>query len=181
MSLRIIAGQFGGRIIAAPDSATTHPMSERARNALFNSIGEVIIGANVLDAFAGSGAAGLEALSRGAGHVTFIERDRQAAQTLSRNIATLSVESETTLIKTSVENWLKTRTNQNFDLIIADPPYNNLQANTIKKLFGLLKPKALMVLSHPDKNEILIESDDIAAVSERHYAAATLTFYRRKG
>src|SRR5687768_9476806 len=74
MFVRIISGEFGGRKIEAPDNSRTHPMGERVRNALFNSLGEKIVGASVLDAFAGTGSVGLEALSRGAKHATFIER-----------------------------------------------------------------------------------------------------------
>ncbi|MFA5107899.1 MAG: RsmD family RNA methyltransferase, partial [Patescibacteria group bacterium] len=74
MNIRIIAGTLGGRKIDAPDGRRTHPMSERIRNALFNSLGETVKDANVLDAFAGTGAVGIEALSRGAKHATFIER-----------------------------------------------------------------------------------------------------------
>jgi 16S rRNA (guanine(966)-N(2))-methyltransferase RsmD len=83
MKLRIISGIYGGRNITAPDTDATHPMSERVRNAMFNIISTDIKGKNVLDAFAGSGAVGIEALSRGAAHVTFIERDRKASDALT--------------------------------------------------------------------------------------------------
>lgn len=82
MNVRIISGKYGGRRIDAPDTTRTHPMSERIRNALFNSISSEINGATVLDAFAGTGAIGLEALSRGARRVTFIEKDRVAQKVL---------------------------------------------------------------------------------------------------
>ena len=78
MNVRIISGKYGGRIIKAPDTARTHPMGERIRNALFNSIGSEVDDAKVLDVFAGTGAVGLEALSRGARSVTFVEKDRVA-------------------------------------------------------------------------------------------------------
>lgn len=179
MSLRIIAGRFGGRLIAAPDGKVTHPMSQRARGALFNSLGEIVKGARVLDAFAGSGAVGLEALSRGAAHVTFIEQHKQVAATLSHNIAALKVEAKAVLIKTSVENWFETAKSQLFDIIIADPPYGKLRVETIEKLFSLLNPNGLLVLSHSSKDQAPVAPDGITFIDERHYAAATLSFYRR--
>ena len=78
MNVRIISGEFGGRKIEAPDGDRTHPMSERVRNALFTRLGEVVSGATILDAFAGTGSVGIEALSRGARQATFVERDRIA-------------------------------------------------------------------------------------------------------
>ena len=86
MNVRIISGEFGGRKIEAPDTSRTHPMGERIRNALFNSLGDEVNNAHVLDAFAGTGSVGLEAISRGARDVTFIERDRIAQKILAKNI-----------------------------------------------------------------------------------------------
>ena len=87
MRLRIIAGNLGGRFIDSPDTATTHPMSERMRGALFNILGD-ITGKVVLDPFAGSGALGLEALSRGAASALFLERDAKAQKTIIQLSAT---------------------------------------------------------------------------------------------
>ena len=90
-SIRVIAGRFGGRLLDAPkgNNKQTKPMGERIRNAMFNSLGNEVVGARVLDAFAGTGAIGLEALSRGAAHVTFIERDKIAQKILSNNVSSL--------------------------------------------------------------------------------------------
>jgi 16S rRNA G966 N2-methylase RsmD len=84
MFVRIIAGKYGSRKIEAPDNSRTHPMGERVRNAMFNSIGAEIDGKDVLDAFAGTGAIGLEALSRGARTITFVERDKIALKILTK-------------------------------------------------------------------------------------------------
>ncbi len=178
MNIRIISGKFGGRLLDAPEGRRMHPMGERIRNALFNSIGSEIQGAHVLDAFAGTGAVGLEALSRGAASVTFIERDRLLQKIVMGNIERLGVETETTLIRTSVANWLETKDDQQFDIIFADPPYNDVQFSTISLLFDLLKPSALMVLSHPGKSEILTKTG-VVVVDNRSYGNADLTFYRR--
>ena len=180
MNVRIISGEFGGRKIEAPDNDRTHPMGERIRNALFNSIGAAVEGVNVLDAFAGTGAVGLEAISRGAKHVTFIEKDRIAQKILAKNITTLGVEARTDIIRTTVNNWLETGTPPEFDIIFVDPPYHDTQFSTVSKLLGLLKPNGLMLLSHPGRGEIPTKTG-VVVVDNRSYGNAYLTFYRREG
>jgi len=178
MNIRIISGKYGGRKIQAPDNSRTHPMSERIRNALFNSIGNEIEGAVVLDAFAGTGAVGLEALSRGAKKVVFVEKDRVAQKILSENIRTLEVENTTYIMRASLTNWLSTYKGDEFDVIFADPPYHDPQFSTVAKLFGLLKPGGLMVLSHPGRGEEPTGTG-VIVVDHRSYGNAFLTFYRR--
>jgi 16S rRNA (guanine966-N2)-methyltransferase len=179
VNIRIISGQFGGRKIEAPDNSRTHPMSERIRNALFNSIGGEVVGSEVLDAFAGTGAIGLEALSRGAKAVTFVERDRIAAKILGKNVTTLAAEDQATIIRTSVANWLDNSNPELFDLIFADPPYHDPQFSTVSRLYGLLKPGGLMILSHPGRSEAPTKPG-VVVVDNRSYGNADLTFYRRK-
>lgn len=177
MIVRIIAGTLGGRKIDAPERTTTHAMSERARNALFNSIGDEIEGARVLDAFAGSGSIGIEALSRGASNATFVEKDRVACKIIAKNLIDLNIDDRSQLIRTTVNNWLDTAKPEMFDVIFADPPYADTQFSTVAKLFGLLKPGALMVLSHPGKGEVPIQ-DGIVVVDNRSYGNLHLTFFR---
>lgn len=179
MNVRIVSGKFGGRKIEAPDTARTHPMSERARGALFNSLASFVDGAEVLDAFAGTGALGLEALSRGARHATFIERDRIAQKVLAANITTLNCDDDATLIRTTVANWIETSGQPQFDLIFADPPYHDPQFSTAQKLLGLLKPNGLMILSHPGRGEVPTKTG-VVVVDNRSYGNAHLTFYRRE-
>lgn len=178
MNVRLISGEFGGRLLDAPAGRRMHPMGERIRNALFNSIGSEVNDARVLDAFAGTGAVGLEALSRGAKHVTFVERDKLLQKILAGNIERLGVEDRTTLIRASVAGWIATREPEQFDLILADPPYHDTQFSTVIKLMPLLKPGALMVLSHPGKGEVLSQTG-VVVVDNRSYGNADLTFYRR--
>ena len=179
MIVRIIAGEFGGRKIDAPDRRSTHAMGERIRNALFNSLGsDMVQGARVLDAFAGSGSVGIEALSRGATQAVFIEKDRIAAKILAKNITMLDLEARTELIRTTVNNWLETAEPEPFDLIFADPPYMDPQFSTVHKLFGLLKVGGTMVVSHPGKGEVPLQTG-IVVVDNRSYGNAHLTFFRR--
>lgn len=178
MKFRIIAGKFGGRTIQSPEGSITHPMSERVRNALFNIIGpDELKDATMLDAFAGSGAVGLEALSRGAKHVTFVDRDSVATRTIKDNTAMLSAQNDTTVITSNISTWSET-VNESFDLIIADPPYDDTQFSTVTGLFRLLKPNGLMVLSYPGRGEAPTGTNGVVVVDNRSYGTAALTFYR---
>ena len=179
MRVRIISGTYGGRFISAPSGSATHPMGERVRSAMFSSLGDEVCGARVLDVFAGSGAIGLEALSRGAKSVTFVERDRSAIRTLENNIEQLGVQEETIVIKTTVSNWLETASPDEFDIIFADPPYHRLQFPTIKRLMGLLKLGGCMILSHPGSSEVPTKTG-IVVVDNRSYGTAHLTRFRRE-
>ena len=179
VNVRVIAGEFGGRILDAPTGRTTHPMGERVRGALFNSLGSGVVGARVLDVFAGTGALGFEALSRGAEHVTFVERDRIAQKVIDNNITTLNVHDRASLIRSSVSGWFETANHEQYDIIFADPPYHNPQLSTVFRLTGLLKPGALMVLSRIGKGEAPAGTNGVVVVDNRSYGNACLTFYRR--
>lgn len=178
MNIRIIGGYYGGQQIEAPKNRRTHPMSERIRNALFNSLAGEMADAEVLDVFAGTGAIGLEALSRGAKSVTFVERDRTAQRYLTRNVAKIGVEEKTKIIRTTVASWLGTKEPQLFDIIFADPPYHDVQFSTVDRIFDLLKPGGIMVLSHPGRGEVPTKTG-VVVVDNRSYGNAYLTFYRR--
>lgn len=180
MRVRLVAGQYGGRFLQTPPGSTTHPMGERVRAALFNSLGQ-LEGQRVLDVFAGAGSLGLEALSRGASSVTFVERDRVAGKVIQENIELLGVGEQATLIRTSLANWLTTRSDDEpgYDLIFADPPYHQPQFSTVARLFPLLKPGGYMVLSHPGRGEVPTEIG-VVVVDNRSYGSANLTFYRRE-
>ncbi|MDO4781445.1 MAG: 16S rRNA (guanine(966)-N(2))-methyltransferase RsmD [Candidatus Saccharibacteria bacterium] len=180
MRVRIIAGQYGGRWLQTPPGSATHPMGERVRSALFNSLGSAVQEARVLDAFAGSGAVGLEALSRGAAHVTFIERDRVAQKVLAENVAALGTTEQSDVIKTTISNWLEsTSITEDFDIIFADPPYHQPQFSTVKRLMGLLKVGGIMILSHPGIGEVPIQNG-IVVVDNRSYGGAHLTRFLRE-
>lgn len=177
MNVRIISGRFGGRTISAPPGDRTHPMGERIRNAMFNSIGSEVEGARVLDAFAGTGAVGIEALSRGAEFTTFVERDKVAQRVLAENLDKLGITDETKLVKASISSWIDSYDGPKFDLIFADPPYHDQQFSTVLKLFGLLQPNGLMVLSHVGSSESP-NRPGVVVVDNRGYGTAALTYFR---
>ena len=178
MNLRIISGKFGGRTIQAPDGELTHPMGDRVRGSLFSIIGDEITDAEVLDVFAGTGSLGLESLSRGAKYSTFIERDRVASKILAENIASLGLGEQARAIQIGASTWIEKNQGKKFDIIFADPPYNELQLSTVSKLSGMLKPNGLMVLSYPGRGE-LPTVNGIVVVDNRRYGTAALAFYRK--
>ncbi len=151
-------------------------MGERIRGAMFNSLGD-ISGKTILDAFAGTGAVGLEALSRGSAQATFIEKDRVAQKKIEENISDLGVQSQARVVKTSVLNWLDTAEKEKFDLIFADPPYDDMQLSTVARLAPYLKPKGLMILSHPGR-ESAPTVNGVVVVDKRSYGDAALAFYQ---
>ncbi len=181
--LRLISGRFGGRFIDASVSKATHPMGDRVRSGMFNSLSsmDVLYGANVLDAFAGTGAIGLEALSRGASSVTFIERDKTAQKILANNIESLGVSGQTKLIRASVANWMETTfACEQFDLIFCDPPYQNPQFSTVFRLLGYLKNNGLMILSNQARLSVRYPNQGVVVVDKRCYGEASLVVLRKK-
>lgn len=121
--VRVVAGELRGRRIEAPRSEATRPTTDKVREAVFNALGslDVVDGARVLDLFAGTGAMGIEALSRGAAHCTFVESDREALTVLRANIHSLGLESRATVVASDAVRAAAAQ--GGIDLLIADPPY----------------------------------------------------------
>lgn len=183
MRVRVIAGRHGGRKLDAPRGRTTHPMGERVRSALFNSIIAELPGTRVLDAYAGTGVIGFEALSRGAREVVAVEQHRLAQKIITNNMELLGLEyPEYTLFRGRVQQFISTHPDDQFDIIFADPPYYsyNQHLSTVERLFGLLKPGGLMVISKPDKCEEFVLPDRIVVVDNRSYGEAHLMYCRRR-
>ncbi len=178
MRMRIVAGTLGGRFFAAPDSTATHPMAERVRGALFNSLGD-ISDMSVLDAFGGSGALAFEAVSRGAASALILERDKKAGRTIEENIASLDLIDQVRLIKTSASSWSDNNAEQQFDLVLCDPPYHDMQLSTVSKLFSLVKPNGLMVLSYPGRESAPTVNGVVVVDKSKSYGDAALAYYRK--
>lgn len=176
--MRIVAGSLGGRVFDSPKSPRTHPMSERVRGALFNALGD-LSGLTVLDAFAGSGALSFEAVSRGAKSAVAIESDRSAQKVITENIQSLGLESQVQLIKATTNAWLTTSSDDLFDIILCDPPYDDLQSNLLERLAERAKPGGTIVLSLPPKADIALPPSTFHLLSSKSYGDAKLAFYRR--
>ena len=172
--MRIISGIYKGREIETPGDERTHPMGARERLALFNMLGPDFTGLLVLDAFAGSGAVGIEALSRGAAKVVFIEKDKKAARVIRGNLERLGIEKSQFLL---VAGDVRTvETGEKYDVVVADPPYLEFSLNLVEDLGRFLKDEGILVLSHPG------EAPEIAGlklVKTRKYAQAHLSIYEK--
>lgn len=120
--MRVVAGELGGRKLVSPDGTSTRPTTDRVREAIFNALGSagLIEGALVADLFAGTGAIGIEALSRGASHCTFVERDRSALRALEENIDTLGLRSRSRILRSDAG---PAATTLDVDIAFVDPPY----------------------------------------------------------
>jgi 16S rRNA (guanine966-N2)-methyltransferase len=173
--VRVIAGRLGGRRFDSPHTPKTHPMSDKVRGALCNILGD-IEDLTVLDAFAGSGAIGFEALSRGAKATTFIDNDRAAQQVIIQNIKALQLEGQTSLIQTSASAWLQTNPAARFDLVICDPPYSDLQPDLLHRLASCLEPDGIFVLSWPS-SEAAPVMPRLKKVAHHSYGDAQLIFF----
>ncbi|HEX9679728.1 MAG TPA: RsmD family RNA methyltransferase [Candidatus Saccharimonadales bacterium] len=174
--MRVISGALGGRTFYAPKGWRTHPMSEQLRGALFNILGD-ITGLSLLDAYAGSGAIGIEALSRGAKFVQFVDIDKTAHKIIEQNLELLDLKKRAKATLANVEFWGKRQADNKFDLIVADPPYTEVNLSTIEHLGAHLKPNGLMVLSHPGR-ESAPTVNGVVVVDNRSYGNAALAFYR---
>jgi 16S rRNA (guanine966-N2)-methyltransferase len=174
--MRIIAGTLGGRLFDSPGSHKTHPMSDKVRGALFTMLGD-LGGLTVLDAFAGSGALSFEAVSRGAYRVVAIDSDREAQKTIARNSKALGVGDQVKLISATANAWLQT-SDQQFDIVLCDPPYDDTQPNLLRRLAGRVTEGGLLVLSWPG-SEPFPELPDLELIRHRGYGDAQLAFYRQ--
>lgn len=177
--MRIIAGSLGGRTIDAPRGHRTHPMSEKVRGALFNMLGD-ITGLQILDSFAGSGAIGLEALSRGASQATMLEIDQAAAQVIKNNIQQLGLQNSAKVIRANAAGWSDNNPLLLYDIVICDPPYDQPQEKLIVRLSKHAKPSGVLVCSLPPKN-LLQAVPGFTHTVTKDYNDATLVFYHRTG
>jgi 16S rRNA (guanine966-N2)-methyltransferase len=172
--VRIVAGVAGGRRLAVPPHGT-RPTSDRVREAVFSSLAarRVLEGTRVLDLYAGSGAMGLEALSRGAVHVRFVESDQRAAAVLRRNIEALGLPGAQ-LTAADVPAVLRGNPGQPYDLVLADPPYALDDCALDKVLSALaggawLAPASLLVVERPAKALPPTWPDNVFALTHRRY------------
>lgn len=175
--MRVISGTLGGRIFESPRGHRTHPMSEKIRGALFNTLGDVRR-LRILDTFSGSGAIAIEAISRGAEHVTAVELDRTAFNTIASNVETLGIADKVHVVRANIAGWIRTNRDKHFDIVIADPPYDKVQIETVEAICYRAKVGGIVVMSLPPKTR-LIMTDFFEFVSEKDYGDATLVFYRR--
>ena len=173
--IRITGGQFKGRKIATP-GAGTHPMGERERIALFNMISEYVPGNFIMDAFSGSGALGIEALSRGARFVLFMDKSPRACNTINENLRELGLYGiYGRALKGDAYESVATATDR-FGIVLVDPPYDEYDEEKIKILARVVAdPVGILVLSHP--TELAPEMPGLKLIKTHKYAAAHISLY----
>jgi 16S rRNA (guanine966-N2)-methyltransferase len=180
--VRIIAGSRRGARIFAPKGRETRPTSDRARESAFNLIGPVD-GATVLDLFAGSGAMGLEALSRGAARAVFVEADRDACRTISRNLEKLRLTGATVLCQDALRALAaEAAAGRRYDLVLADPPYDlfsTVETPLASYLSAVLAPDGLVVLETGARDEPELAGLDKR--TSRRYGSARITLFEHRG
>jgi 16S rRNA (guanine(966)-N(2))-methyltransferase RsmD len=189
--LRISAGQLKGRKIGvkkAPgkgEREDLRPTSSKVREALFDILRNDVRGSSFLDLYAGTGAVGFEALSRGASRTCFVEHDRTAAKEISQHISKLGLDAMTEVFTGTAAHFLK-RTEVaevTFDIIFADPPYASDEIEKILPLIDggdMLAPEGCLIVEHPSKRTITAPCKTLSAVKNYKYGDTMLTLYRKK-
>jgi 16S rRNA (guanine966-N2)-methyltransferase len=175
--MRVVAGTYGGRRLVAPPGDATRPTSDRVREALFSVLGPSIDGARVLDLYAGSGALGIEALSRGAASTTFVDRAPAAIKAIRANLAALEIEAEVLLMPARTALRTAARRGEAYDLVFLDPPYRHdaeLGRELSEALPAVLAPGA-RVVSESDRRDRL--ALDLNLTDERRYGDTVIRIH----
>lgn len=188
--MRVIAGIYRSRLLAAPRGLATRPTSDRLRETLFNVLAPRIEGARFADLYAGTGAVGIEALSRGAAPVTFVESAPAAVAVLRENLTGLSIRNGFQIDQRSVPVALRNlaRRPPHFDLVYLDPPWEDANAYTqTMKLLGespdaLLAPEAIVVAEHARRGTVMLADSygELHRYRILEQGDAALSFYRRE-
>ena len=184
--MRITGGEWGGRNLKAPKGDAVRPTQDRVREALFSMLTNEIAGVKFLDLFAGAGTVGLEDLSRGAAHVTFVEKAPPSLACISSNIEMLKVSDRTELVRADALNWIKSAAaKRNFDVAFADPPYQlaldvgyaeilkTLAVNDVVKVDGLF-------IAEMRRTQTPDVSEHWDLCRDRIYGQSRIALYRRK-
>ena len=175
--MRVISGWLGGRIFESPHGHRTHPMSDKLRGALFNALGDVD-GLSVLDAYSGTGALAIEAVSRGAASVLAIDVDAAAVKTIAANVKALGLEDSITVRRKNISGWSRNNQTEQFDIVLADPPYDDVKPDVLERLIVHAKPGGIYVLSWPG-SEPVRAFKGLELISNKSYGDAQLVFYRK--
>jgi 16S rRNA (guanine966-N2)-methyltransferase len=174
--MRIVAGTFRGRQLKSPTWEGLRPTSDRLRETLFAILGASVRGARVLDGYAGTGAIGLEALSRGAAQVTFIERDPRAVRLIEANLAMLGASGA--IIRAGLADAVTRLAGQVFDLIMLDPPYaDTAAAEALAAAAGLARKGTRVVVEHAARHAPPTEHAGLRLTRTVKAGDSALSFY----
>ncbi|MEW5980868.1 MAG: 16S rRNA (guanine(966)-N(2))-methyltransferase RsmD [Acidobacteriota bacterium] len=178
--MRVIAGRYRSRRLRAPSWAGLRPTSDRVKETLFNVVAGRIGGAVVLDGFAGSGALGIEALSRGATEVVFVDSDKRAVDLIARNLAAIGIESGYVMMRSGLVEALGCLPDrQRFELALLDPPYEHADLESILSIVaGRMVPEGVIVLEHARRREVPARAGRAERVRQIVVGDSTLSLYR---
>lgn len=176
--MRIIAGEWKGRRLATPTWPGLRPTSDKLRETLFNIVAPRVAGAHVLDACAGTGALGIEALSRGAASATFIERDPRATALIAENLRRCAAADRYAIIRSAIE---RARPSREFDLILLDPPYDLPQLDRVyARVAQWLSSSGLLIVEHTRRTRPPSAIDALTLVREVTSGDSALALFERR-
>lgn len=191
--MRIIAGEFRGRQLISPQGETTRPITDRAKQSLFDVLAPLLPGAMIYDCFAGTGSMGLESLSRGAKFATFFEIDRSALAKLTQNISTLQVKDRSRIVPGDLFRWFdqsirrpESTSASGADIVFLDPPYRFLRDHSDEILqlalhltHSHLRPGAVVVFRHDAKDKL--ELPNLKQIDARNYGDMAIELLQSDG
>jgi 16S rRNA (guanine966-N2)-methyltransferase len=175
--MRVVAGRYGGRRLTAPAGSETRPTSDRVREALFSVLGPSTHDARVLDLFAGSGALGIEALSRGAAEAVFVDRSHKAIQAVRANLEALGIEADVRPIEARAALRAASARHEAYDLVFLDPPYRRaaeLGRELSEGLIAVLAPGARVVTESDRRMPLEL---DLPLADERRYGDTVIRIH----
>lgn len=178
--MRVISGQAKGRKLKAPKGSATRPTSDRVKEAIFSVLSPKIMESNILDVFAGTGGLGIEALSRGANHAVFIEKNREAWLTVRDNLAVTGFDTRSEVFFGDFSSILP-QMQERFDLIFLDPPYNkDLIGSAVSLIISLqlLKEQGVIIIETNSKQQEVPASEEIILVKESVYGDTAVLYYQ---
>jgi 16S rRNA (guanine(966)-N(2))-methyltransferase RsmD len=182
--VRIIAGSLRGRRLQTPTWAGLRPTSDKLRETLFNILAARVAGARVLDAFAGTGALGIEALSRGAAHVTFVDADPRAARLIAANLERCGIQTGYTVVRASAARALAALGSAPafapFDIVLLDPPYDAVPDRALAGAEAIVAEAGLVVLEHDRRRTVPAAAGRLALGRVVRSGDSALAFYEVK-
>lgn len=173
--LRIISGKYKSQKIEYPKKSPTRPVSQKVRGAIFSVLSDTLSGSRVLDIFAGSGALGIEAISRGAEEAIFVDKNSEACKTIQKNITDLKIEVPTKVIKKEAKSYLLLSQDK-FDIIFLDPPYEDFNLHLVNSTINLLKSTGVMVVSCSSRSDTQGMDGSIQIIQHKTYGDTQILF-----
>jgi 16S rRNA (guanine966-N2)-methyltransferase len=176
--IRIIAGSLKGRRLASPEWPGLRPTSDRLRETLFNVLADTVVGVRMLDGFAGTGAVGIEAISRGAVHVTFVERDPRAVDLIGENLARCAVAGGYTILRADLTTAAPAGMRAGFDVVFLDPPYAMDPGEAVETVAPLVASGGRLVIEHARRSVPAASIAGVVLTRTLTAGDSALSFYR---